>query len=81
MARPDLTQHVCPRCGAEGDPRLCTCMKTLRRRLDELRAALKRGENFRARGHLTEVERTVDLLALDAKHQASDNRPRHKGNR
>jgi hypothetical protein len=50
-------------------------MKTIRRRLDELRASLRRGEPMKAAGHLTEAERLIDLLALDAQHQARDNRP------
>lgn len=78
MARPDLSQHFCSRCGTKGDPRTCTCMKVIRRRLDELRACLRRAEPTKAAGHLTEAERLMDLLALDARHQARDNRPDHR---
>ena len=83
VSRLDLTQHVCPRCKEKGDPRSCACMRTLARRLREVRHELNMGRPTHAGGQLREAERMTELLALDAQHQARDNRPpkRRRGKR
>ena len=64
--RPNPHHFHCPRCGETGDPRSCTCMRAIRREVEEARQELLRGRPMYARSHLANVERKLDLLGLDA---------------
>lgn len=80
MNRPDPSKHHCPRCGETGDPRTCNCMRRLSRYIAEARLEIRLGRPTHGGGQLTEAERLLEFLALDAKKQARE-RPRAKGRR
>lgn len=60
------TQHRCPRCSQVGDPRLCNCMKRLRRYAFEAREAHRRHKRHLVGGHLANLENLLEELRLDA---------------
>jgi len=60
------TDHRCPRCGEVGDPRLCNCMRRLRRHSAEARKLLRTGHPTRALGELANLDKLLELLSRDA---------------
>ena len=56
----------CPRCGEIADPRTCTCMRALRRHLDDAAHEITMGRPLRAERKLAEARSLLTLLGLDA---------------
>ena len=70
MPRPERHKgggrHRCPRCNVIGDPRMCNCMKRLRRYVAEARRHQKEGRPLQVRANLANADKMLEDLALDA---------------
>lgn len=65
----------CPRCHEQGDPRVCNCMRRVKRHLDEARRHFNCGRPGMGEREVAMARDLLGLLEADAGHQRRD-RPR-----